>query len=131
MMGLYTSQYVDLLHQQHARELASVEQARSLQVSYFEKVVADLRADYATLLDKFTALRVQGAVTDSADVPRGTLPEVPVDPLATLIDARCGNNLRLRALMLRQLAVDRAAGVNPDDIEAAIQNGYPGDGVPI
>ena len=86
---------------------------------------------YAQLLEQFTALRVQGAVPE----PKPALepvaaPATPADELYALIDAKSGGNLRLRGLMLRQLELDRADGVDDDKIRESILHGIESSGVP-
>ena len=81
---------------------------------------------YAELLALYHALKVQGA----------TLPPPPAvqrerDPLVELIHAKSGDNLRLRAMMLRQLATDRKANVPEAEIRHAIENGTPAEGLPV
>lgn len=106
-----------------------------------ERSIADVR--YDALLEKYQALKMAGAVEvpKPLDLPRDAAGNVtinslqplyapPADEMRELIDAQCGGNYRRRAMMLRQLAADRAAKVSDDDIRAAILNGVPSDGVP-
>jgi hypothetical protein len=73
----------------------------------------------------------QPFVTGMTVVPNGVSRETPgPDPLLELIDAKCGSDYRKRAMMLRQLAADRAAGVSQEDILAAIEYGVGSHGVP-
>lgn len=65
----------------------------------------------------------------ASEVPRET-PPAPQDEFRELIDAKCGADYRKRALMLRQLAADRSAGVPREDILAAIEYGVGSRGVP-
>jgi hypothetical protein len=105
-----------------------------------ERVMASVRADLATerdrydaLLEKFTALRVAGAI----EIPK--VQPVPVidggyekrDELKELIGEVCGSDYAKRKVMLRQVAVDRAAKMEDDVIRAAILAGVQTDGVPI
>lgn len=103
-----------------------------------ERDIADARYDvlltrYDDLLAKFTTLRVQGAVAESSplsvDSTAQFAPKEP-DELKTLIHETCGSDYRRRAMMLRQLAADRASKASTDAIRAAILNGYSSDGVP-
>lgn len=97
-----------------------------------ERSIADAR--YDALLEKYQALKVAGAVEapkPPAFVEAATVTQrLKDDPMLPLIANRSGGNLRLRAMMLRQLEADRAANVSDADIEAGILNGVPGSGVP-
>lgn len=112
-------------------------------LSFHDAMVASMRADmaaerarYDALLDKFTALRMVGAVAapGNAEWTMTSVPSPvaapPHDKMLALIDAKAGNNTRIRGMMLRQLAADRAANVSDEDIRAGIMNGVPGNGVP-
>lgn len=99
------------------------------------------RQRYDALLDRFlngTAGTVSTAVATAPGWPVrvGTeaappFPAAESDELKALIDVRCGRDYRRRAMMLAQLATDRAAGIAPDQIKAAILNGVQSDGVPL
>ncbi len=121
--------------------VAAVESARAMQVTYFEKVIADLREDYATLkaenadlLSRLLSMKASGFVLP--EVPRGTVePDAPLpaaepDELLALIHERSPDP-RVRAMMLRQLAADRKAGLDPHTIRDAILNGVQSEGVPL
>lgn len=88
------------------------------------------RARYDVLMESYKALRERGAV--ELPKPPETPPYVPAPPdeLKQLIAAKCGSDLKLRGLMLRQLEIDRAAGVKDHEIEQGILTGIPSDGVP-
>jgi len=87
---------------------------------------ADVR--YDALLDKFTTLRLAGAVEPvvyTAPVPR------PVDALEVLIGQESGGDVRKRAFMIKQLRKDRASGMSDDEIARRIINGQSvEDGIP-
>lgn len=91
---------------------------------------------YDELLEKFTALRVQGAVPEPkgsftmAEMERAYPEPVERDELKALIHARCGPDYRKRGMMLAQLATDRAEGVDDDAIRSMILNGQSIEGVP-
>lgn len=122
-------------------------------LSFHDALIASMRADladqqkrYDALLEKFMALRVAGAVPEAprliAPCPPDCAEKAPhvhapglaafrePDEMLSLIDAKAGGNLRMRGMMLRQLAADRANGVSDEDIRAGILNGVPGNGVP-
>lgn len=110
-------------------------------------LIAQLRADlaaadaalvterrrYDELLQTVLAMKAKGAevvpVADSVVVPAPAKP-IETDELKVLIHERCGTNVGMRAMMLRQLAVDRAADVPEDQIRKAIAEGVSSDGVP-
>lgn len=87
---------------------------------------------YQALLDKYHALKVTGAVvvTEAQAAKIELQDRPPVDEMKELIGEVCGKNYAKRAIMLRQLALDRAAKVEESLIRAAILNGVPSDGVP-
>lgn len=100
-----------------------------------ERDLADLRSDnlqrrYDDLLSKFMALRVQGATLEPEPPVYAPAPTAAYDALRDLIDQRSNGNLRVRAMMLRQLAIDRAEGSSDEAIRVAIEQGVPSDGVP-
>lgn len=101
---------------------------------------AELRHD--ALLEKYHALRIEGSVMHPS-VPAGVSSDAveraasaiiraaEPDELKSLIHDLCGTDYRKRAMMLRQLAADRASGAISDDrLRALIVNGIQGDGVP-
>lgn len=80
--------------------------------------LADRR--YQDLLDKYHALKLQGAaepVAPIAPAPR------PIDPIMQEIAAQCGGNTAKRGLMLRQVARDRKAGLDDEVILSRIRQG--------
>ncbi len=100
----------------------------ALDKAWHELHFADLQR-YDALLEKYHALKLQGAFIPEPAVqhtPRG--PE-PKDELKALIAAQAGTDLRRRGMMLRQLRQDRADGVSPEEIRRSIENGVQSDGV--
>lgn len=102
---------------------------------------ADARATSAearldSLAERYDALvraslRPQGVVVEA---PPGSTPAAPapeVDALKVLIHERAGANVKLRGLMLAQLAVDRAAKIPDDTIRESILSGVQDEGVPV
>jgi hypothetical protein len=87
---------------------------------------------YDALLEKFTALRIQGATPEPKPQEWDGLvaPAPKPDPMRDLIHERFGSDPRRLRMALAQLKVDRAAGVDADTIENAILNGYSPEGVP-
>lgn len=135
----------------HDRELAAIERLLAVaeeRQADWSRIAADATAEadqakrlhelehrrYDELLKSFMALKMKGA--EVVPVAGGIVeppPPPPPDPLAhlkALIGERCGGNYALRGLMLRQLAVDVAANIPHDQIEASILAGVPSDGVP-
>lgn len=94
------------------------------------ELLASERRRYDSLLDKFTALRVAGAVPEPKAVEAAPIGPLAADPLRALIHERAGSDYRLRAMMLRQLEADRRDGVDEDAITARIEMGVQADGVP-
>jgi hypothetical protein len=91
-------------------------------------------AQVKRLWSQYDALLARIPVTQAPPVSRETpvtldRPQA-VDPILELIDAKCGSDYRKRAMMLRQLAADRAAGVSQEDILAAIEYGVGSRGIP-
>ena len=110
-------------------DLASQEDATAQAMRLFETE----RRRYDELLATVFAMKAQGAVV--VPTPNGVVqPEAPIqrptDPLHELIADQCGDDVRKRAMMLRQLKIDRAAKVPEEDIRAAIINGVQSVGVP-
>jgi hypothetical protein len=88
-------------------------------------------ARYDNLLEKYHALRLQGA-EPSIPVPQYTpMKSEPFDEMKALIADISGSDLRKRAMMLRQLAQDRADGVPAEEIETRIRTGVQAEGVPV
>lgn len=96
------------------------------------------RKRYDALLEKFTALRVAGAIRE----PRPgmelgmneellKMPVAKADELRDLIHERCGGDLRRRSLMLAQLKRDRLDGIDDDKIRERIETGVESAGVPL
>jgi hypothetical protein len=96
------------------------------------KLLGNEQTRYDALLEKYHALKLQGA---EPLPPMGSLvygPRTP-DPDAefkVLIAEQAGTDLRQRAVMLRQLRQDRLDGVSPEEIRRAIERGVQSDGVP-
>lgn len=105
---LLTQSHADLLAERAASDAARIE--------------ADTR--YNALLEKFTALRLAGAVVPEP-VP---LPiERKRDPCAEAIMAKAGRDTHLQQMMFEQLGKDRRAGKSDDAILVEIQTGEPPD----
>lgn len=100
-----------------------------------EARTAAAEAREQTWSDRYHLLKVAGPVEVQKPVDKPVDPAprqaVEADPLKALIHAKAGDDSRKRGMMLRQLAVDRATGMNEDDIRSAIENGVSSDGVPI
>ena len=97
--------------------------------AYFCGVIANDRARYDTLLEKFTALRLAGAA-EPAPIIVPPAPR-PVDALEVLIGQESGGDFRKRAFMIKQLRKDRASGMSDDEIARRIINGQSvEDGIP-
>lgn len=95
------------------------------------------RAKNEALNERLLSLKMTGAVEPPKPDPRewdGLVPPAPraaeADELKELIGVKCGTNLRQRALMLKQLAADRAAGVSDEVIRKQIEHGVQSDGIP-
>lgn len=120
-MSLFRCDHLPLLAQLRA-DLAASDAA----------LVAE-RARYDALLDTVLAMKQAGAMLPPiVPTPEQTTTFELQEPdeLKALIDITCGRDYRKRAMMLAQLAVDRKAGIDPDQIKSAITNGVQGDGVP-
>lgn len=74
--------------------------------------------EYRDLLDKYHALKVQGAA-----VPEGPRDAKPIDPVSAAITQAAGHDPKLRALMAREAMRMRAAQFPDHEIVDAIQNG--------
>lgn len=87
---------------------------------------AEIRAEraeqlYDDLLARYHALKLQGATTPE---PERTIPAKPIDPVLSAInDASAGKDAKVRVGMIRQAAVDKEAGLKPEDIILRIQRG--------
>lgn len=92
------------------------------------------RQRYDTLLQTTLALKVQGAtvvpVAGGVVEPPAPVPTPKPDELKELIYNKAGTNYPMRAMMLRQLSADRAAGLTDDEIRSQIATGISSDGVP-
>jgi hypothetical protein len=101
---------------------------------FFEDQAISQADRYEALLAKYHALRFQRVEGTSAVVavePTAPVQREPADPLKALIAELCGTDLRKRAMMLRQLAADRAEGMSAERIEEAIRQGVQPEGVPL
>jgi hypothetical protein len=122
---------------------ARYDEARAEAFSYYKQwqaweqkyadMVREKDARYDALLQTTLALKTQGATV--VPVAGGVVePTQPVaretDELKALIGEVCGTDVRKRAMMLRALASDRAAGVREDAIRERIVNGVQAEGVP-
>ena len=72
---------------------------------------------YDTLLDKYHALRVVGATIPEPKAPTPTRQPDPLEPFITTAHPT------LRALALRQLRQDRAAGMTDEEIMQRMREG--------
>ena len=90
------------------------------------------RARYDALLHTVLAMKTAGArvvaAVGSAVEPEPIQPAKPADPLLALIDEQCGRDVAKRRMMLRQLAVDRAARVSEEEIAESILHGVQNEG---
>jgi hypothetical protein len=88
---------------------------------------------FNALLDKYHALKLQGAEAPPPVVqvtPRQLQPIEPEEEeLKALVADHAGDDLRKRAIMLRQLKRDRLDGVSVEEIRRQIEQGVQGDGV--
>jgi hypothetical protein len=93
-----------------------------------------LLSRYDDLLEKYHALKVQGAVLEpKSAIPTGigaAVASLQADELRDLIHTKCGTDFRRRGMMLAQLARDRADKVDDDVIQRRILEGVQADGVP-
>lgn len=79
------------------------------------------RAQYAALLARYHALKLQGAATPE---PERVIPAKPIDlVLSAINDASAGKDAKVRVGMIRQAAVDKEAGLKETDIILRIQRG--------
>lgn len=93
------------------------------------------RAKNEALNERLLSLKMVGAVeppkqTISGLVAGVALAQAKPDELRDLIDSKSGGNLRKRGMMLKQLAQDRADGMDPEKIAQRIEQGVSSDGVP-
>lgn len=121
--------------------------AADVRADEWSTVAADARSDrdtwrgmyeqerkrYDELLQTVLAMKVKGAdvvpVANSAVTPPDTAAPDP-DELKALIAEQCGTDLRKRAMMLRQLSLDRAAKTPDEQIRKDILAGVSVAGVP-
>lgn len=108
--------------------------ASEANVEEYKRLHEQERRRYDELLQTVLAMKAKGAevvpVAAGVVTPPEALAREP-DHLRALIADVCGPDLRKRGMMLRQLTIDRAAGVPPEDIERAIRSGISSDdGVP-
>lgn len=82
--------------------------------------VTNLRVERDAVLDKYHALKLQGASTPE---PKPTLERPTYDPVMGAITAKAGGDRRLRATMSRQAMSDRALGVPEQEIIQRIEQG--------
>lgn len=89
-------------------------------------------AKTAALQERLLSLKMTGAVEVPKERERDglTAPAPKADELRDLIAAKAGTNLRLRGVMLRQLAQDRADGLSAEKIAQRIEQGVESAGVP-
>lgn len=101
------------------------------QIASLEADVKRERDRFDALLEKFTALRVAGAVPEPKEREWDGLVAPPKhDELRDLIHERFAGNTRALGKALTQLARDRADKVDEEKIRASILNGYSPEGVP-
>lgn len=81
----------------------------------------DLETRYADLLGKYHELKLAGAKPKE---PEPVIERTPIDPVTEAVNAAsAGMDGKVRVAMLRQVAVDRNAGLSTMDIIARIQRG--------
>ena len=88
------------------------------------------RKRYDELLEKYHALKLQGAEPVPPAAQYASRPPEPDDELKALIAEHSGGDIRKRYIMLRQLKQDRADGVSPEEIRRSIESGVQAEGVP-
>ena len=103
----------------------------SAQIEFLQRQLASERERYDALFEKYAQLRANGAIPEPPKQvdPTPVLMTSDPDDLTALIHARA-TSTRVRGMMLRQLAVDRANHRNEEDIQRDIENGYQSEGVP-
>lgn len=92
--------------------------------------LAEMHRMYDSLFASYHSLKAAGAVVVPEPFTPVSIQPAEPDPLKALIHAKSGQDFRLRAMMLRQLAEDQAADVPPEEIEKRIREGITSDGVP-
>lgn len=86
-----------------------------------ERDLVASEARYSELMTRFVQLTLQGF---TAPAPIPTMPVVTLDPVQEAVNAACaGKDPKVRAQMLRQIAIDRDAKLAPEDIILRIQRG--------
>jgi hypothetical protein len=101
-------------------------------VREWSNVAVDWSNRYDRLLDDYKKLRLQGAepIPPVIVTPRQLQPIEPEDAeLTALVAEKAGDDLRKRAIMLRQLKRDRLDGVSVEEIRRQIEQGVQSDGV--
>lgn len=84
---------------------------------------------YESLLDKYHALKIQGAAVP--EEPQKLAP-TNMDPVMCAITAKAGPDRKLRAMMSRQAMLARAAGIPDMEIIQQIEQGVSvDDGIPL
>jgi hypothetical protein len=100
-----------------------------------ESRLNDAEKRYDSLLEKFTALRVQGAVPEpkvvTTNIDRTFQQLREDDELRDLIHEKAGTDFRRRGMMLAQLKRDRADKVPEETIRERIEDGVQSEGVPL
>ena len=107
----------------------------TIPLSFHDASMAAWQTRYDALLDKYQSLKLAGAVEVPTPLPGYpdaivSRIQLPTDEMHDLIAAKAGSNIPMRKQMLRQLAQDRASGVDDDTLRQAILNGVTSDGVP-
>jgi hypothetical protein len=99
-------------------------------MAYHQQAVNVANERYDALLEKYHALKLQGAEAPPPVTQYPPRTAEPDDELKALIAEQAGGDLRRRAIILRQLRQDRADGVSPEEIRRQIEQGIQADGVP-
>lgn len=96
------------------------------QVGQLVAAAHDQRTRYDMLLEKYHALKLQGAAIPE---PQPTLPKRERDPLIEAINAKAGSNHFLRARMIERLRTDRVlierGELTEQQVLENIRNGEP------
>lgn len=104
---------------EHENQIGRIESSRWF--NHYEDLLERERAERADLLARYHALKLNGASTPE---PTPAIPVKPVDPVLSAInDASAGKDAKVRVGMTRQAAVDKEAGLKPEDIILRIQRG--------